>query len=59
MARPQVEVIGVGKHELAACLVQVARLQRLDVGLCAHGRKGGHVNRAVRRLKRGKPCGAL
>ena len=60
VAGPQVEMIGVGEDELGLQFVQVAGLQRLDVGQGAHRREGGHVDGAVGRMIGAKTrCAAL
>src|SRR5829696_8240364 len=48
-------MVGVGKHQLGACLVQVARLQGFHVSQRAHGRKGRHFDRAMWRVKGAQP----
>jgi hypothetical protein len=59
VAGTQVEVIGVGQDELCAGFVQIARLQRLDIGLGAHRRKGRHLDRPVGRGKGAEAGGAV
>ena len=59
VARPQIEMIGVGQHQLRAAFMEVARLQGLDVGLGAHGGKGRHRDGAVGRVKGAQPGQAV
>ncbi len=59
VARPQIEMIGVGQHQLCAAFMEVARLQGLDVGLGAHRGKGRHRNGAVGRVKGAQPRQAV
>lgn len=55
VARPEVEVVGVGQDELRAQLHQISRPQRLDRGLGAHRGKDGRGDDAVRGVETAGP----